>query len=394
MAKNKRMCSIIIRVRGGITMSEADSKQGNFQQKLLLQHHEARIVRRIVLIISLALLLIFSVLVGGGYLYVKSALKPVDPDNKNPIVVKIPIGSSVSTIANILEEKGIIKDALVFKYYVKLKNESGFQAGKYKLSPSMTIPEIVENIKKGKVMKEVVFQITIPEGKQLTQIAKIIAEKTNYKEEDIIAKLNDRQYIQLLMKKYPEILTEEILHKNIRYPLEGYLYPATYPFYEKNPTIEEIIEVMLKQTSKVLAKYQGEMQEKKLTPHKLLTMASLIEEEATEKADREKISSVFYNRLNKGMPLQTDPTVLYALGKHKDRVLYEDLEVNSPYNTYKNKGLPPGPIANAGEVSINAALNPEQTDYLYFLATPAGDVIFTKTLQEHNREKAKYITNK
>ncbi len=91
------------------------------------------------------------------------------------------------------------------------------------------------------------------------------------------------------------------------------------------------------------------------------------------------------------MPLQTDPTVLYALGKHKQRVYYKDLEVNSPYNTYMHKGLPPGPIANAGEMSIHAALHPAETDYFYFLATPAGDVIFTKTLDEHNREKAKYI---
>jgi UPF0755 protein len=120
-------------------------------------------------------------------------------------------------------------------------------------------------------------------------------------------------------------------------------------------------------------------------------MASLIEEEATAKTDREKIASVFYNRLRVGMPLQTDPTVLYALGKHKDRVYYKDLKVNSPYNTYIHNGLPPGPIANAGEMSIRAALQPAETDYMYFLATPNGEVIFTKTLKEHNREKAKYI---
>jgi UPF0755 protein len=123
-------------------------------------------------------------------------------------------------------------------------------------------------------------------------------------------------------------------------------------------------------------------------------MASLIEEEATEKADRKTIASVFYNRIEKGMMLQTDPTVLYAHGKHKERVLYKDLEIDSPYNTYQNTGLPPGPIANAGKSSIEASLQPEKTDYYYFLATADGDVIFTKTLEEHNKEKAKHITSK
>jgi UPF0755 protein len=121
-------------------------------------------------------------------------------------------------------------------------------------------------------------------------------------------------------------------------------------------------------------------------------MASLVEEEATDQTDRKKIASVFYNRLEKGMRLQTDPTVLYSLGSHKDRVLYKDLEVDSPYNTYKVKGLTPGPIASAGKESIEAALSPEQTDYVYFLATESGEVIFTKTLEEHNKEKEKHIT--
>jgi UPF0755 protein len=143
-----------------------------------------------------------------------------------------------------------------------------------------------------------------------------------------------------------------------------------------------------------LSDYTEKSKEKKLSIHQLLTMASLVEEEATGKADRKTIASVFYNRLKSGMPLQTDPTVLYALGKHKEKVFYKDLDVNSPYNTYKNTGLPPGPIANSGRVSIEAALDPNQTNYYYFLATANGDVIFTKTLAEHNQKKAEYISNK
>jgi UPF0755 protein len=143
----------------------------------------------------------------------------------------------------------------------------------------------------------------------------------------------------------------------------------------------------------VLAQYQSSMAEREYTAHELLTLSSLIEEEATEKADRGKISSVFYNRMEEGMPLQTDPTVLYALGKHKSRTVYKDLKVDSPYNTYKVKGLPPGPIANAGTSSIEAALQPEDTNYYYFLASSSGSVYYSETLDEHNEKKAKYITN-
>lgn len=367
--------------------------QDRFKEKFLERRNEARLIRKIVLIISIVILLTVSGVVGGGFFYIKSALKPVNPDSKQSIDITIPIGSSISTIGNILEEKGIIRNATVFRYYTKFKNETDFMAGDYQLSPSMTIQEIIDNLKTGKVMENAALKITIPEGKQLEQIATIISEKTDYSKAEIIKKFDDRNYLQILMKKYPDILTKDILQKEIKHPLEGYLFPATYSFHEKNPKIEEIIEAMLDKTSEILKHYQKDMKEQQFTTHKLLTMASLIEEEATQKTDREMIASVFYNRLEIGMPLQTDPTVLYALGKHKDRVVYKDLEVASPYNTYNHNGLPPGPIANAGEMSISAALHPAKTDYFYFLATPSGKVIYTKTLEEHNEQKAKYITN-
>jgi UPF0755 protein len=366
-------------------------KKAVIREKMIEREGEARVVRKIVLTISIVLFLLVAITVGGGYFYIKSALQPVDPDNKKEMTVEIPIGSSVTGIANILEEHGIIKDARVFKYFVKFKNESGFMAGSYELSPSMTLASIIESLKTGKIEQEVVFQITIPEGKQLKEIAKIIAEKSNHKEEDVFAKLNDREFIQALMNKYPDILSEEILADNIKYPLEGYLFPATYPFYKADTKIEEIVMAMLDQTEKVISEYEGEMAERSYTPHELLTIASLIEEEATEKLERDQIASVFYNRLDTGMPLQTDPTVLYAQGEHKDKVLYKDLEIDDPYNTYKYKGLTPGPIANAGTVSIEAALHPAETDFLYFLATASGDVLFSKTLEEHNAKKAEHI---
>jgi UPF0755 protein len=350
-------------------------------------------VRRIVFVLTIVLVLLFAGLGGGGYFYIKNALLPVDESSKEEVTVEIPIGSSVTGIGKILEDNGIIRDAHVFKYYVKFKNESGFMAGEYKLKPSMTLAEVINAIKTGSVMQDVVFQITIPEGKQLTQIAQIIAEKTNREPEQVLEKLNDQEFLATLMEKYPDILTEKIMDEQVKYPLEGYLFPATYPFYEEKPSLEDIVTVMLDKTRSVVLEYVPVAEEKGLSVHELLTLSSLIEEEATEKVDRASISSVFYNRIETGMPLQTDPTVLYALGEHKDRVLYEDLEIDSPYNTYQIYGLPPGPIANAGTMSIEAALNPADIDALYFLATPSGDVLFSATLEEHNRKKAEHITN-
>ncbi len=376
-----------------MSSEESHSKKDVIRKKMLEHQSEARIVRRIVLTITIVTLFILVFIGGGSYLYIKSALQPVDKDSKALKKVEIPIGSSVTGISMKLQENGIIKNAKVFKYYVKFKNEAGFMAGEYELSPSMEIPEIINRLKTGKVLQQAAFQLTIPEGKQLKEIAQIMAAAVNKPEEEVFNQLNDKTFIQAMMGKYPDLLTTDILNPNIKYPLEGYLFPATYPFYKQDPTVEEMVDTLLQQTRKVVASYMEETGNEELSVHQLLTMSSLIEEEATKKADRKKISSVFYNRIEQGMPLQTDPTVLYAQGKHKERVLYEDLEVKSPYNTYKHKGLPPGPIANAGKDSIDAAIHPEDTKHLYFLATGEGDVVFTNTLDEHNAAKAKYITN-
>jgi UPF0755 protein len=377
-----------------MSTEETNSKKAVIRKKMLEHQSEARIVRRIVLTITIVAFLILVFIGGGGYLYIKSALQPVDKDSKVQTKVEIPIGSSVTGISEKLEASGIIKNAKVFKYYVKFKNEAGFMAGEYELSPSMEIPEIINRLKTGKVLQKAAFQLTIPEGKQLKEIAQIIAKAVNLPEEEVFNQLNDRTFIQKMMAKFPDLLTTDIQNPNIKYPLEGYLFPATYPFYKPNPTVEEMVVTMLEQTKKVITPYLAEFSdEEEFTAHQLLTMSSLIEEEATAKADRKKISSVFYNRIEQGMPLQTDPTVLYAQGKHKERVLYEDLEVESPYNTYKHKGLPPGPIANAGKDSIEAAVQPADTKHLYFLATPEGEVLFTNTLDEHNAAKAEHITN-
>lgn len=378
-------------------MDEKDknlSKKEHIRMKLLEQQGEAKLVRKIIMITIASLILLIGIVGLVGFLYINSAMKPVDPDDDTIKKVKIPIGSSVNGISTLLEEQGIIKDARVFKYYIKFRNESGFQAGEYKLSPSMPIEDIVTSIKTGKLMKEAAMKITIPEGKQLTQIADIIAGKTGEDPKKVFKELNDKKFVNSMQEQFPQLLTSEIENEKVLYPLEGYLFPATYDFYEEKPTLESIVIEMLKKTEETLQAYEGQMDKNDYSVHEMLTFASLVEEEATAQVDRGKIASVFYNRIEEDMPLQTDPTVLYAKGSHKSRVYYKDLEVKSPYNTYKNKGLPPGPIANAGTTSIDAVLKPEKTDYLYFLATPEGEVLYSKTLDDHNNKKAEHISNK
>jgi UPF0755 protein len=380
-----------------MNMDEKDknlSKKEHIRMKLLEQQGEAKLVRKIIMITVASLILLIGIVGLVGFLYINSAMKPVDPDDDTIKKVKIPIGSSVNGISTLLEEQGIIKDARVFKYYIKFRNESGFQAGEYKLSPSMPIEDIVTSIKTGKLMKEAAMKITIPEGKQLIQIADIIAGKTGEDPKKVFKKLNDKKFVNSMQEQFPQLLTSEIENEKVLYPLEGYLFPATYDFYEEKPTLESIVIEMLKKTEETLQAYEGQMDKNDYSVHEMLTFASLVEEEATAQVDRGKIASVFYNRIKEGMPLQTDPTVLYAKGSHKSRVYYKDLEVKSPYNTYKNKGLPPGPIANAGTTSIDAVLKPEKTDYLYFLATPEGEVLYSKSLDDHNNKKAEHISNK
>ncbi|MEH6941927.1 endolytic transglycosylase MltG [Bacillus sp. JJ722] len=375
-------------------MDDKHSKKEIMIQKLVERQDEAKTVRKIVMIAAISILVLILIIGMGVFFYINSALKPVDADNKTLKQVEIPIGSSTSTISQILEDNEIIKDALVFKYYIKFKNESDFQAGKYELSQSMTFDEIIKTIQSGTLVHEAAFKIMIPEGTQLKEIAKIIGDNTKQDEKAVFNELNNKEFIKKMQAKFPDLLTNEIWGKNIKYPLEGYLYPATYEYFEEKPTTEKIVTDMINKTNSVLEKYYDQMQAKKMTPHKLLTLASLIEEEATANTDRNKISSVFYNRMEIGMPLQTDPTVLYALGDHKDRVLYEDLKVKDPYNTYVVKGLTPGPIANAGETSIQAALEPAETDYLYFLANKKGEVFYAKTFDEHKKLKEEHINGK
>jgi len=367
------------------------SKKQEMFSKMQERKSEVKIVRKIVAIVAISIVLLLGVIGLFGYNYVKSALKPVDPDATKTIAVEVPIGSGLSSISTLLEKEGIIKDARVFKYYAKFKNESQFQAGKYDLTQAMTFDEIIESLKTGKVYRKPVFTMTIPEGLTLEQIGNIVEKKTPYTQKEFMDLVTSDEFVQKMKAKYPELVTDAVLADNIRYDLEGYLFPATYSYFEEKPSLESIVDEMVGAMDKLVKSYSDVLAEKKISVHQLLTFASLLEEEATAQTDRETIASVFYNRIDQGMPLQTDPTVLYALGSHKDRVMYKDLEVDNVYNTYKNKGLPPGPIAGAGKSSIEATLNPSKTDYLYFLADKQGVNHFSKTYDEHLQKVEKYL---
>ncbi|WP_098049701.1 endolytic transglycosylase MltG [Bhargavaea cecembensis] len=369
------------------------SKREIMIERMEDKKREVKTVRRIVLIVFLSALLLL--IVGGAvaYTYVSGALKPVDPDSEKIVEVEVPIGSNLDSIAQRLEDKGIIRNAKIFKYYAKFNNESDFQAGNYGLTKSMTPDELIESLKTGKVYRTPVFTFTVPEGLTLDQISKVIEDKTDYTGEQFMELVQDPGFVDKMMELYPGLLTDEVKNEHIKFPLEGYLFPATYPVYEENPTLESLVKMMLEATDQAVTPYRDVLAEQEHSVHWLLTFASLLEKEATAATDRKAIASVFFNRIDEGMPLQTDPTVAYAHGEHLSRTMYSDLEIDDAYNTYKNQGLPPGPIANAGKSSIEAVLDPVQSDYLYFLADKEGNNHFAVTYEEHLKNRDKYITN-
>lgn len=395
-------------MKGEIKMSTSDQenkqdnklsedKESNANKKLrgerfIERCQEASLVRKIVVMIIL--FLIVFLVVGGifGYKYVKNGLEPLDSNDEVTKSVEIPLGSSPSKIANVLEEEGIINNALIYRFYIKFNNLSDFQAGEYQLSPSMNLDEITGKLQSGKVMKEAIVNVTIPEGKTIDEVAVLYEKNVGIDADEFIEKMQDTEYIEQLIQMYPTILSEEILNEDIRYPLEGYLFAATYPFYEENPTIDTIVYNMLEKTEQVVLSYTVQIEEMEdWSMHDIITLASLVEKEARTEEERKLIAGVFYNRLEKDMRLETDPTVLYALGAHKDRVLFKDLEVDSPYNTYQVKGLPVGPISSFGESSLQSVLEPEDTNYLFFVAAPDGEIYYSETFDEHKALAKKYL---
>ena len=353
---------------------------------------EDKIVNRIATIVVLTLLVIIGISGFSFYRYVTDSLAPLDKNDKEVVFVEVPIGSSNKMIGNILEEHKVIKDGTIFNFFTKFNNYSGFQAGRYQFSPSMTLDEISQQLKEGGLAADQAdARLTIREGYDIIQIGDILEKETSFKKEDFIALMKDDVYFDKLLQKYPELLTDASEAQGVRYRLEGYLFPANYDFFE-GMALEDFVTQMLGKANEVLAGYFEAIEESEWNVHEVLTLASLVEKEGVEDKDRRMIAQVFFNRLAIDMPLQSDIAILYALGVHKELVTYADLEVDSPYNLYKHTGFGPGAFNNPGENAIQAVLNPEKNTYYYFVADLAtGKVYLAETLDEHNRLVEQYV---
>lgn len=360
------------------------------KKKLEEKKREASLVRRIVLIFFITIVVVTAAAGFGAYRYVVNAIGPVDEEDDEEIEVSIPVGSNPSTIAEILEEEEVISSSTMFTYYVRFQNESGFQAGEYRLSRSMSMDEIIEQLKDGRVFQDYALSFTIPEGLWAEDIFGRVAEETNLEAEELEETARDEEYIEELIERY-SFLEEGILDSNIREPLEGYLFPARYDFIEEEVTATEVIEAMLDRTDSVLDNRQASAYDGSY--HELLTKASIVEGEAQTDEERPVISGVIENRLQASMPLQMDPTIAYAHEEHLSRTLNEHLDIDSPYNTYENTGLMPGPINNPGEASMAAVLQPEMHDYLYFFHSPDGNVHFNEDYESHREVVNEYQNN-
>ena len=360
------------------------------------------------LVTVLVLLILFGA--GGffGLRYAESALQPVDPNSKQYMTVQIPDGSNVQEIGSALEKSGVIKNGLVFTLYVKYKNYNELKSGYYNLQKSMSVEDIIKELQKGgtpEPQEVTLANLTIPEGYTLEQIAQSVGQlQGDFKEsltaEAFLAKVQDETFIAQEVAKYPNLL-ESLPTKDsgVRYRLEGYLFPATYTIKE-NTTVESIIDEMLAAMNKNLSSHYATIKEKNLTVNELLTIASLVEKEGAKTEDRKLIAGVFYNRLNLGMPLQSNIAILYAEGKLGQNISLADdaaidTSIDSPYNDYTKVGLMPGPVDSPSLDAIESSINQTKSDYLYFVANVQdGKVYYATTLEEHDRNVQEHINSK
>jgi UPF0755 protein len=322
---------------------------------------------------------------GGAVLYVWNGLRPVKASDA-PVRITIEKGMRAQRVAELLESSGLIRDAKLFGGWLKLKGEgSKFQAGVYELTPGMSREEIVAKLNKGDIVAPATFRVTIPEGFTVEQIADRLVQAGGVKKEDF---LNAVQNPALWSGSD---WTGQIPQDGkLRYLLEGYLFPETYEI-KSGSSAADIVNRMLAELDRKLDQlpedWMDVMEERGLTLHELLTIASLVEREVVVDAERPIVSSVIQNRLKKKMPLQIDATIQYSLDKPKEKLTEDDLKVDSPYNTYLNPGLPPGPIANPSFKSIEAALYPDDTDYLYYVTKKDGsnEHLFAVTFKQHQK---------
>ena len=352
-----------------------------------------RIIRPI-LVFAGAMIVVIGVLYGVWNKVYEAFLAPADVNSQQEIAFSVESGQSLTRVANNLEDAGLIRSHTVFKYYCDFAGMGQkIQVGSYLLKPSMTMSEIADQLTRGDG-NPIVRNITMIPGWTIEDFANDLVSKgvlTDTTEFLALCrtgeKFSDYYYIA-------DVLATRTASQR-RYVLEGYLSANTYEVYV-TATAEEIIRRLLSQTERAFpADYQERAEELGYTMDQMLTLASLIEKEA-KNADFTKVSAVFHNRLDAGMPLQSDVTIHYLTGVRKMNLRDSDMNIESPYNTYKNAGLPLGPICNPSQAAINAALYPDETyraeRYLYFCAKDpeSGELHFSRTLQEHEQAVSIY----
>lgn len=359
----------------------------------------------------ISFLVFLALLSAGGYFgyqYVLDSLLPIDANSKKYVTVGIPEGSNVQEIGTTLEKAGLVKHGLIFSFYAKYKNYTDLKAGYYNLQKSMSTEDLLKELQKGgtdEPQEPVLATLTIPEGYTLDQIAQAVGQlQGDFKEsltaETFLAKVQDETFISQAVAKYPTLLESlPVKDSGARYRLEGYLFPATYSIKEST-TIESLIDEMLAAMDKNLSPYYSTIKSKNLTVNELLTIASLVEKEGAKTEDRKLIAGVFYNRLNRDMPLQSNIAILYAQGKLGQNIsLAEDVaidtNIDSPYNVYKNVGLMPGPVDSPSLDAIESSINQTKSDNLYFVAdVTEGKVYYANNQEDHDRNVAEHVNSK
>jgi UPF0755 protein len=283
--------------------------------------------------------------------------------------VVIPRGASMRVAADSLAAKRIVRSPLLFRIYARLKErDRAIKSGTYQLRRGAPYGELVDALVSGRGMVRV---ITVVEGWELRQIVAQLARTLGVPQDSVEVAVRDTSLLRRLDIPTPT--------------LEGYLFPATYTFHDGTTARQAVASMVARFEEAWQPGWDAQLQSLALSRHQAVTLASIVEREAKRPEERPVIAAVYYNRLRKGMRLQADPTVQYALGHHVSRVLYKDLEVESPYNTYRVSGLPPGPIGSPGAPSLEAAVAPAKVPFLYFVAEPDGHHEFRTTLAEHEQ---------
>lgn len=365
-------------------------------------YKDARLLSKYISLTIISILFLLLILITIiGLIVVGINVKPVNADSNEQVIVNVNPNTNTEMLSQELSDKKIIRNATIFKYYLKLNNISSFQAGEYKFSPSMSPRDIAKSLETGKVYLKTAIQYDVKEGSNIELIAGILEENTSISRESFLKKMRDQDFVKKYQKKYTDMLTDEVLNKNLRYPLEGYLAPSTYQFSKKDVTIDDVTNEMLNETYRTTYKiynenggfkYTSNYEEKMITFHEYLTLSSIVESEMKNVTDKSRYISVLLNRIenNPQIALNSDATVRYANKKETTEALSDkDYKIDSKYNTYAHKGLPIGPICNISDETARTTVNPPETDYFYYTTTKKGKVLFAENLkeQEKNREK-------